>query len=67
MMKKKLKQLGVGMLAVLTLVMGMLSGTTNVFAADEDTKIVTKQVTKTLEAACTPCIPILNVPMNWLG
>ena len=36
-MKKKLKRIGVSLLAVLTLVMGMLSGITNVFAADEDT------------------------------
>lgn len=36
-MKKKVKRIGIGLLAALTLVMGMLSGTTNVFAADEDT------------------------------
>lgn len=36
-MKKKLKQIGAGLLAALTIVMGMLSGTTSVFAADEDT------------------------------
>ena len=37
MMKKKVKRIGAGLLAALTLVMGMLSGTTNVFAADTDT------------------------------
>lgn len=36
-MKKKLKRIGVGLLAALTLVMGMLSGATSVFAADDDT------------------------------
>ena len=36
-MKRKLKRLGTGILAALTLIMSALSGTTNVFAADEDT------------------------------
>lgn len=36
-MKKRLKRYGAGLLAALTLVMGMLSGTTSVFAAEADT------------------------------
>lgn len=36
-MKRKLKHLGAGLLVALTVVMSVLSGTTNVFAAEEDT------------------------------
>ena len=36
-MRRKLKRLGAGLLVALTLIMSALSGTTNVFAADEDT------------------------------
>lgn len=36
-MKKKLKRIGAGLLAALTIVMGMLSGTASVFAASDDT------------------------------
>ena len=36
-MKKKFKRLGIGLLAALTLVMGMLSGGTKVLAASDDT------------------------------
>jgi len=36
-MRRKLKHLGAGLLVALTLIMSALSGTTNVFAADEDT------------------------------